>query len=77
MAKAAAESGEYGDSVLRGPKGYRGYDKRDADCDDLRNLGIVENIQNYMPVLPSPGLVRQVFCCTVQCSSITMKVASL
>ena len=26
----------------------------------LRNLGIVENIQNYMPVLPSPGLVRQV-----------------
>ena len=53
------------------------YDKRDADCDDLRNLGIVENIQNYMPVLPSPGLVRQVFCCTVQCSSITMKVASL
>ena len=39
----------------------------DADCDDLRNLGIVENIQNYMPVLPSPGLLRQVFCCTVQC----------
>ena len=23
-------------------------------------MGIVENIQNYMPVLPSPGLVRQV-----------------
>ena len=42
-------------------------DEGDADCDDLRNLGLVENSQNYMPVLPSPGLLRQVFCCTVQC----------